>query len=133
MRTRTRSGLCALLGLILLLQGWALAASPRTSINAADDASVAAALALATIGCPAHRTAPTAGGLYGHAPSSSPSCCDAACPDMLNCALGQLTVASPVPTGSVQLPQTPRPALATAQRRPQAPGRLLRPPIQLHA
>lgn len=117
---RYRTLLSVLLGLVLLLQGYAVSAAPRAMLA---DVAGSETIAMADMPCHGQMTDP--------ADQQLPSCCDVECPDMTSCALGHIAAAT-IP--SMTLPQPVREALAFT------PGRVasrtltspLRPPIAVH-
>jgi hypothetical protein len=114
---RFRPALNAVLGLLLLVQGVAAAATGFAPISADETATEMAAM-------PCHGDMTGAG---GHA-----SCCDADCPNMAACALGHIAAAS---APSLDVVATAHPARVTLLSAPVAlplPS-LLRPPISFHA
>ena len=117
---RWRTWTSILLGLTLLLQGLAVSASPRA--NPADEAR--AALEASARPCHGQEAAPS----EAEAPCC---CCDADCPDMTACALGQLAVVS---TLSISLTPSAAEPYAAESRHAVflAPVSPLRPPIPLH-
>jgi len=114
---RLRPVVHVLLGLVLMVQGIAVAAAER---GVQEPEAVAAAASTDTV-VPCHEGAPV----------TAASCCDEACPDMTTCALSHLATApaaapvighatSSVPSASTREPDTaPRPSF-------------LRPPIAPH-
>ncbi|HBG31982.1 MAG TPA: hypothetical protein DDW98_15390 [Gammaproteobacteria bacterium] len=120
---RVRTLLSVLLGLVLLVQGFAVSAAPRAKLSEGAPAFVSV---VADMPCHAQKAAKT-----DHAGEQARSCCNASCPDMTTCALGHL---ASVATISVALPQLTRaenrftPVLAVSR----VPNSLLRPPIALH-
>lgn len=120
---RFRTLLSVLLGLVLLVQGFAVSAAPRAKLPAEAPAS---ASVMADMPCHG-QTAMQA----DDAGKQHPSCCNENCPDMTTCALGHL---ASVATESVTLPQPARaeriftPVLAISRTL----NPLLRPPIALH-
>ncbi len=112
-----RTWLSVLLGLVLLLQGYAVSATPRANLIKALDADMAMQMDM-----PCH------GQKADAKKAGKPSCCNADCPDMTTCALGH--IASPV---GVTL-DTPRgdivePGSFAVREIARAPTSLLRPPI----
>lgn len=120
---RCRAALSVLMGLVLLVQGFAVSAASRT--NFSDKAPVSASVV----------AVPPCHGQMAMQPNDSgeqqPSCCNENCPDMTTCALGHLASAASV---SVTLP-LPLGAERTFMAVPPASrthSSLLRPPIALH-
>lgn len=107
---RTRTWLAALLGLLLLLQGYAVAAAPRASAAEAP--------------CPMHA--------QGLPDAAQPDCCDADCPSMATCLLAHF-VAIPELALAIVPAADERPAFMAARARAGNPASPLRPPIALHA
>lgn len=120
---RFRTLLSVLLGLVLLVQGFAVSAAPRAKLPAETPAS---ASVMADMPCHG-QTAMHA----DDAGKKPPSCCNENCPDMTTCALGHL---ASVATVSLALPQSAlterrlTPVLAASRTL----SSLLRPPIVLH-
>ncbi|WP_133164335.1 hypothetical protein [Solimonas fluminis] len=106
-----------LLGLVLLLQGYAVSAAPRANLIKALDADMAMQMDM-----PCHGQKADAEKV------GKPSCCNADCPDMTTCALGH--IASPVtltldpPRGDIA-----EPSLFVVREIARAQTSLLRPPI----
>ncbi|MDM4771381.1 hypothetical protein [Solimonas sp. SE-A11] len=71
-----------LLGLVLLLQGYAVSAAPRANLIKALDADMAMQMDM-----PCH------GQKADAEKAGKPSCCNADCPDMTTCALGHIASA----------------------------------------
>lgn len=120
---RFRTLLSMFLGLVLLVQGFAVSAAPRTALAAG--AAVAVSI-MADMPC--HGQMATQADEPG---KQHPSCCNENCPDMTTCTLGHL---APVATVSLFLPQSARAerGLTTAVTAARVSGSLLRPPIVLH-
>lgn len=120
---RFRTLLSMFLGLVLLVQGFAVSAAPRAKLPAEAPASVSA---LADMPCHAQKAVKS-----DDSGKQDPSCCNENCPDMTTCALGYLAF---VATMSVVMPQPARaepsftPALAVSRTL----SSLLRPPIARH-
>ncbi len=120
---RNRTLLSMLLGLVLLVQGFAVSAAPRASLS--EDAAVTVNV-MADMPCHGQMTAQA-----DETGDQHSSCCDENCPDMTTCALGHL---ASVATVSLAMPQPARaergftPVLALSR----TSGSLLRPPIALH-
>jgi hypothetical protein len=119
--TRLRAALNLLVGLVLLVQGFAVAAAPLAAVS--DNGSVQTTAATSAMPCHGDQTPDG---------PAHPSCCDEACPDMTSCALGHLAV-TPLLRLEVAAPShdfiaatVPVPATFTPQSR-------LRPPIVLFA
>ena len=117
--------LSAVLGLALLVQGVAVAATPH--------APKAAAAAAAAQSAPASEMP-----CHGKSQAAKPAakaicpCCDGDCPDMSGCASGHFAA---VPTIKLQLPPVRQAVLIAPDRAAESvalPFRL-RPPIVLHA
>lgn len=110
-----------LLGLVLLVQGYAVSAA---SWLVPFDPPVAEVGTMAE---------PPCHGTQAPAPEKqTPCCCDATCPDMTSCALGHLASAAVIatvvfPPDGVAMPDAH--FLPVAGR---VPSSLLRPPITLH-
>jgi hypothetical protein len=119
---RLRPYVSAFLGLVLLVQGFAVAAAGHPA--AAADAAAAQAVADAAM-MPCHGSAASDR-------ATTPNCCDEACPDMTTCALGHLALATSLqvavvpPSSDFVAGLVPAPATVTSQS-------LLRPPIVLFA
>lgn len=116
---RYRTLISILMGLVLLLQGWAVAAAPRAHLS-----QVASLEVMADMPCHARSSdqKPGAGG------TEKPSCCNADCPDMTTCALGHFVS---VVTFTLNSPRAdvPAPVLLVVREISAAPAFLLRPPI----
>lgn len=113
----SRTWLSVLLGLVLLLQGYAVSAAPRANLLKDSGADMVMQMDMPCHGQKADAEKP-----------GKPSCCNADCPDMATCALGH--IASPM---SLTL-NSPRGDLAepgslAAREIARAPASLLRPPI----
>ncbi len=112
-----RTWLSVLLGLVLLLQGYAVSAAPRANLLKDSGAEMAMQMDM-----PCH------GQKADAEKADKLSCCNADCPDMTTCALGH--IASPVsltldtPRGDVAVP-----GLVAVREIARAPTSLLRPPI----
>ena len=118
---RHRTLVTLLLGLILLVQGYAVAAAPYVGAPAPAQAEMAA---MADMPCHAH--------MAKDAAKQTPACCDSDCPNMTTCLLGHLAVMPPAPQLQ-PLPDTSRSSLLpapTKQARLSSP--VFRPPIRLH-
>ena len=120
-----RPWLNAVLGLMLLVQGVALASAPLALPPAADTEQ--AATDTDTEAMPCHGTAPAP-----DTDSAPCACCDHACPDMAACAAGHLAAA---PVFQLRFAPAPQPAIAAPERAVVnvSPPLRLRPPIALHA
>ena len=119
---RYRTLISVLLGLVLLVQGFAVSAAPRASLSSAATAHAEMQMK-GDAPCPM---------MMGEASGKqAPSCCNATCPDMTTCALGHIAAIS---VFSVALPATaqihPQFSLVLAVARTSTS--LLRPPISLH-
>lgn len=115
---RFRPALNAVIGLLFMVQGVAVASAEITPLDAGDISAEASA---AAVPCHGDQTGGT----------DLDSCCDADCPNMAACALGHIAAASAqsVPIAAAQHPlraATVLPPLASA------PPSHLRPPISLH-
>ena len=121
---RGRTLLSALLGLTLLLQGFAVSAAPRTPLG---DATKAAQVQMQRE-MPCHgqmaASTPAAGKTAGH-------CCNANCPDMTGCAQGAMAMPAAFSLSVVPALQA-APAFAPVRVIARTPTRPLRPPITLH-
>jgi hypothetical protein len=119
---RDRTWLNLLLGLVLLVQGLAVAAAPRGVASRAPAATEAASM-------PAHCPDMAAPGEASD--PAGPSCCDASCPDMTTCALGHSAAA--ITIGPIGI--RPADTFGTSPPGPfplaRAPGSPLRPPNPL--
>jgi len=113
--TRLRPFIHAILGLVLLVQGFAVAAADRRIDLSNPDATVASEQAM-----PCHD------GMSGAA-----GCCEADCPDMASCALSHIATA-PAATPLVARPAARPISTPTLMSSAAAPRSLLRPPIALH-
>lgn len=118
---RYRTLLSILTGLVLLVQGFAVAAAPRMQLSDTAETGIA-------VDMPCHGQVLTQTD-DGAEPQAS--CCDESCPNMTTCALGAMT--------SVTVPSIilHRPAQVERGFTPIAAPRaafcpLLRPPISLH-
>jgi len=117
--------LSAVLGLALLVQGVAVAATPH--------APKAAAAAAAAQSAPASEMP-----CHGKSQAAKPAakaicpCCDGDCPDMSGCASGHFAA---VPTIKLQLPPVRQAVLIAPDRAAESVAlpSFLRPPIVLHA
>lgn len=116
---RHRTLVSILVGLVLLLQGWAVAAAPRAHLPQAASLD-----AMADMPCHA-RSSDQKPGVDG---TVKPSCCNADCPDMTTCALGHFVS---VVTFALDTPRAhvPAPVALSARQASAAPAFLLRPPI----
>lgn len=120
---RHRPWITAVLGLLFLVQGFAVAAAEHPSFKKGND--VAEQLD--------HSSMPCAGQMQadpGNA-SGTASCCDSGCPDMTSCALGHLAVAATATVIAAFAPAAPPTALAS-EPLTSSPQSLLRPPIAFH-
>ena len=120
---RIRPLLSFFLGFVLLAQGFAVSAAPRTVPTASASASETV---MADMPCHGQMAARADEGGAKKLP-----CCNENCPDMATCALGHL---APVTTVSLTLPP-PAPverAFMLSFAALQSPGSLLRPPIASH-
>jgi hypothetical protein len=118
---RIRSVLSVALGLLLVAQGFAVAAAEYRT-TAAEPAQAQAVQADAAMPCHGGPTPP----------EDSASCCDSDCPNMTTCVLGHLAVAAPLHVDSTPVSQE----FAAGRAAPPmaaTPQTLLRPPIALHA
>jgi hypothetical protein len=120
---RFRTLLSALLGLVLLAQGFAVAAAPRAKLSKGEPASVSV---MADMPCHAPKVTEQDGSA-----KKTPVCCDANCPDMTTCALSHLGFAMVVSV-SLPLPSTTQFRFTPALTASPTPGSPLRPPIVLH-
>jgi hypothetical protein len=122
---RDRTWLNLLLGLVLLVQGFAVAAAPRGMARHATPAAEAASM-------PAHCPGMAASGeASDHA---GPSCCDESCPDMTTCALGHYAAAIAIGPIGVRHADPFGVSLPGPVPLTRAPGSPLRPPnLLLHA
>lgn len=118
---RFRPVVHAILGLLLLVQGFAVASASSKVAAAGDNASAAAAMP-----CHGEHHGDQGGG------SKHMSCCDADCPDMMSCALGAMAMASAQTFEIVAPQQAMFPALVAAPATLPPPS-FLRPPIASHA
>jgi hypothetical protein len=108
----SRSLLHVALALLFFVQTFAVAAAERSPARATMQAM------------PCHSA---------HGSAAKPSCCNAACPDMLSCALAAISlpsaafawpaIAEPLPAGVIASPRYPA----------APPGAAFRPPIELPA
>ena len=117
---RNRTWLSVLLGLALLVQGVAVAAAPYAMFSKSDAAAVAMDADM-----PCH------GQMEDQAINDPASCCDADCPDMTSCMLGQLAITVSFQLTTVHSPDE-LPGLIPVRIIAQSPSSLLRPPITLH-
>lgn len=120
---RFRTLLSVLLGLVLLVQGFAVSAAPHAKPS---EGAPASASVMADMPCHAQKTMK-----QDDSGKQDRACCNASCPDMTTCALGHLAA---VATVSVGLPQAARAErrftpVRVATRTLNAP---LRPPIAFH-
>lgn len=111
------------LGLVLLVQGFAVSIAPRASLSEDAVATVST-----MTGMPCH------GQIAAQADETGDqrlSCCDETCPDMTTCALGHL---APIAMAYLALPKLAyaehgfTPVIAVSH----TSGSLLRPPIAFH-
>lgn len=117
--SRLRSCLSPLIGLLFLVQGFAVSAAPMKAVSAPGEIRAGQVLAPG-----AHCAGSMMKGAAG-------SCCDQGCPDMSSCAFAHIAVAAVVvPVFSPVL--APRIAARVAAPRPSEPQSLLRPPISSH-
>jgi hypothetical protein len=120
---RIRVGLSVLLGLLLVAQGFAVAAAGHPSVAAEPaQAQVDAADSGAAMPCHGDPAQPADGA----------SCCDGDCPNMTTCALGHLAVTAPMHVDPIPVSRE----FSSARVVPPvaaSPQTLLRPPIALHA
>jgi hypothetical protein len=118
---RHRTLVSLLLGLILLVQGYAVSAAPVAQVRAAAMTGMAA---MADMPCHAKMAKGSA--------KQMPPCCNADCPDMTTCMLGHLAVTAP----ASQLPPLPDVApsswLPPPAKLAQQSSPVFRPPITLH-
>ena len=117
--------LSVLLGLVLLLQGFAVAAAPRAKIADAGDAQHAA-VAVSDMPCHAKSAGKATDGQ-----KQKPSCCDGSCADMTTCSLGHMAVAPVLVVANLPAPDAPS-AAPVSEPVESTPQSLLRPPISLH-
>lgn len=118
---RYRPLLSVLLGLMLLVQGFAVSAAPKAKW---PDAAHVQNAAQAEMPCHAQKAVKVKS---EQTSKSDRSCCNAGCPDMSTCALGHFTIASKL---SVVLPNADRamPSFTPVRIVVRAPTSLLRPP-----
>lgn len=120
---RHRTLLSVLLGLVLLVQGYAVSAAPHAKLSDA-----AGALVTAQVKTPCHAQQAD---MEDAAGEQQRPCCNVGCPDMTTCALGHIAAAAVM---SVALPQAAHAEIAFAPVH--AVSRMLslplRPPITLH-
>lgn len=114
---RNRPFVNLLLGAIIALQGFAVAASPRAAAPAAAPAAE-------------QSSPPPCHGAAVGSPEQGRSCCDDSCPVMTACLLGHLGVA-PVVAPLLSPPVAPPPQLAVVAAGPPPLRSFLRPPIVL--
>lgn len=120
---RFRTLLSAFLGLVLLVQGFAVSAAPGGKLSGEASASASVTTAMP---CQVQKSAKT-----NDSGNQHPSCCNENCPNMTTCTLGHL---ASVATVSVALPQEAKAErgfspVRIASRTLNSP---LRPPIALH-
>lgn len=113
---RFRPALNAILGLLLMVQGVAVASTEMAMPALGDTASTMAAM-------PCHGDQNSGG--------EPQSCCDSDCPNMASCALGHLAVASAQGAEFVGELHPAYPALVLAPATLPPPS-FLRPPIAFH-
>jgi hypothetical protein len=118
---RHRTVLSVLLGLVLLVQGVAVAAAPYAMFIDSDPAAMTMDADM-----PCH------GQADDQAVNDPASCCDADCPDMTSCMLGHLAINTSFQLTTVHSPDT-APHLAPVRVISHSPPTLLRPPITLHS
>lgn len=116
---RARPLVHLLLGLLLLVQGYAVAAAPRGIAHPATPSAV-------------HATAVSHCHAMAHAGDAKqhpkPACCDDSCPDMTTCALGHLATA-PVSSVVIAAPSSASGVSLVPPPAWHAPASPLRPPI----
>ncbi len=117
---RYRTLLSVLLGLVLLVQGVAVAAAPYAMLFDADPVVMTMDADM-----PCH------GQAASDSEQSGSSCCDAVCPDMTSCMLGHLAINASFQLTTVHSPGE-LPGLIPVRIIAQSPPSLLRPPITLH-
>jgi len=117
---RGRTWLAAMLGLLLLLQGHAVAAAPYL---AADAAAMAMTMA-ADAPCPMHA--------QDRDGSPQPDCCNADCPSMATCLLGHFAA---MPELAILIAPAPGvvPVFRATRATTRNPASPLRPPIAYSA
>lgn len=131
---RLRPLLNTLLGLIFLVQGYAVAAAPGMAAPVATSVAASTApVAMADMADMPHcarMASPARQGSDDQAAAAS-SCCDEGCPNLTSCALGHLAaIASP----GIWLPNTviDAPPFAVPPVQAHRLSALLRPPITFH-
>lgn len=120
---RFRTLLSLLLGLVLLVQGFAVSAAPRAKLSEGVPAS---ASVMADMPCHGQEAMK-----QDDSGKQDRACCGASCPDMTTCALGHLASATPV---TVALPPAAQAESHVAPFYVEARtlNSPLRPPIALH-
>lgn len=120
---RFRTFLSMLLGLVLLVQGFAVSAAPRAKLA---EGAPASASVMADMPCHAQKAMK-----QDDSGKQDRACCNASCPDMTTCALGHLASAAHV---SVALPPAAQAESHVAPIHVEARtlNSPLRPPIVLH-
>lgn len=128
---RLRPLLNTLLGLIFLVQGYAVAAAPGMAAPVATSVAASTApAAMADMPHCARMASPARQGSDDQAAAAS-SCCDEGCPNLTSCALGHLAaIASP----GIWLPNTviDAPPFSVPPVQAHRLSALLRPPITFH-
>jgi hypothetical protein len=117
---RHRTGLSLMLGLVLLVQGVAVSAAPSALFIDADPVVMTM-----------DSDMPCHGQMDDQAVNDSSSCCDADCPDMTSCMLGQLAINASFQLTTLYTPDAV-PHLVPAPAIIRSPPTFLRPPITLH-
>lgn len=122
---RFRTLLSVLLGLVLLVQGFAVSAAPRAKVSGKSE-SVESGV-MADLPCHGQKAMKA-----DDASKQYRACCNENCPDMTTCALGHLAT---VPMLSVALAQPVReaPSVISVRIVTRTFASPLRPPISLHS
>lgn len=128
--TRIRTHISFLLGLLLLVQGMAVAAAPMMAMTTAKAQVTAIAERTAEAAMPCHEQ--KAEPVKAEETKPACPCCDGDCPDMQACAGAQPAMASAIRLDLPQL-KPAMPALIEVSVAIHRTSSLLKPPISLHA
>lgn len=128
---RFRTPISLVLGLLLLVQGWAVAATSMMAFGTPDFA-ISASAQTAEVEMPCHQQKSEAAKSAKTQPESSCPCCDGNCPDMQACAAAHPAMPSSL---ALSLPRLTALAPSTAESRIaiRNSSSLLKPPISLQA
>ena len=120
---RHRTLLSVVLGLVLLVQGVAVAAAPYDLVTDSDPVAMTM-----DSGMPCHEQGQKA----DDAAQGGSSCCDADCPDMTSCMLSHVAINASFQLVTAHSPDVV-PGLVPVRVLTHSPPTLLRPPITLHS